>query len=209
MADNRQSLREIPKHNIQVKASVEERNLAKDIAKGVMDEVIIPKSKEAMRNMSSDIITMFAEGLRSLVDRVIYPDGNVPYKKNTNSGSGVYTSNVNYTSYSRPINNYQPSQQKGKDTIGQRPGNEVKYIWVESEEKAKQIVGALKEDIDNYGKAKVATLYEMIKERTTMADFKYGWTDSNAIGYYYDSNRRGNEYKWFIDLPRPVDITQG
>lgn len=209
MADNRQSLREIPKHNIQVKASVEERNLAKDIAKGVMDEVIIPKSKEAMRNMSSDIITMFAEGLRSLVDRVIYPDGNVPYKKTTNSGSGVYTSNVNYTSYSRPINNYQPSQQKGKDTIGQRPGNEVKYIWVESEEKAKQIVGALKEDIDNYGKAKVATLYEMIKERTTMADFKYGWTDSNAIGYYYDSNRRGNEYKWFIDLPRPVDITQG
>lgn len=203
MADNNQ-LREIPKHDIRVKASVEGNSLVRDLGKGVMNEVIIPKSKEAARNMSTDIVNMFAEALRNMIDRLIYPDGDVPYKKTNNSG--VYQ--TNYTSYSTPIKDYQPTQQKGRDLIGQRPGNEVRYIWVESEEKAKQIVGALKEDIAMYKKAKVASLYEMVGERTTMADFKYGWTNQNDIGYYYDTSRRGNEYKWFINLTKPVDITE-
>ncbi len=206
MADNKQAIREIPKHNIQVKASTEDRSLMKDLGKGVMDEIIIPKSKDTMRNMFSDIIGMFADAMRSSIDRILYPDGNVPNRK-PNSSLGVYTGTTNYTSFSRPINNYQPSTQRGRDVIGQRAGNQVKHVWVDSEEKAKMLCGALKEDIDNYGKAKVASLYEMIGERTTFADFKYGWTDPNAISYYYDTNRRGDEYRWFIDLPMPVDIT--
>lgn len=204
--NNKQAIREIPKHDIHVKASTEDRSLIKELGKSAMEEVIIPKSRDTMRNMSSDIINMFAEVLRNIVDGFLYPDGNVPSRKSSQS-SGYYTGTTNYQSFSRPIGQYQPSNQKGRDVIGQRSGNEVKYVWVETEEKAKQIVGALKEDIDNYNKAKVASLYEMIGERTTFADFKYGWTDSNAIGYYYDSSRRGNEYKWFIDLPKPVDIT--
>lgn len=204
MADNNNAIREIPKHNIQVKASTQDRSLMRDLGKGVMDEIIIPKSKDTMRNMFSDIIGMFADAMRSSIDRILYPDGNVPNRK-PNQGMGVYTGVTNYTSYSRSISDYQP--QRGRDMIGQRSGNEVKFIWVESEEKAKMIIGALKEDIENYGKAKVASLYEMIGERTTFADFKYGWTDANSIGYYYDTNRRANEYRWFIDLPKPVDIT--
>ena len=203
--NNLASLREIPKHDIKVKASTEDRSLLKDLGKGAMDEIIIPKSKDVMRDMFTGIINMFADAMRSSIDRILYPDGNIPNRK-PNQGVGVYTGSTNYTSFSRPINNYHP-QQRGRDMIGQRSGNEVKFIWVESEEKAKMIIGALKEDIDNYGKAKVASLYEMIGERTTFADFKFGWTDANAIGYYYDTNRRSSEYKWFIDLPRPVDIT--
>ena len=202
--DKKQAIREIPKHNIQVKASTQERSLIHDIGKSAMEEVIVPKSKEVMRDMSSGIISMFADAFRNMIDSILYPDGNVPSRKSS-QGTGYYTGTTNYTSFSRPINNYQP--QKGRDTIGQRSGNEVKFIWVESEEKAKQIIGALKEDIDNYGKAKVASLYEMIGERTTFADFKYGWTDPGALGYYYDSSRRGSEYKWFLDLSKPVDIT--
>lgn len=206
MADNNNAInREIPKHNIQVKASTQDRSLVKDLGKGVMEEIIIPKSKDTMRNMFGDIINMFADALRSSIDRVLYPDGNVPNRKTSHNGSGVYGT-TNYTSFSRSINDYTPSSQRGRDTIGQRSGNEVKYVWVESEEKAKMITGALKEDIENYGKAKVATLYEMIGERTTFADFKYGWTDISQIGYYYDSTRRNNEYKWFLDLAKPVDI---
>ncbi len=202
--DNKQAIREIPKHNIQVKASTQDRGLIRDIGKSAMEEVIVPKSKEVMRDMSSGIINMFAEAIRNVIDGILYPDGNVPNRK-TSQGTGYYSGTTNYTSFSRPINSYQP--QKGRDAIGQRSGNEVKYIWVESEEKAKQIIGALKEDIENYGKAKVATLYEMIGERTTFADFKYGWTDPGSIGYYYDSSRRGSEFKWFLDLSKPVDIT--
>ena len=205
MADNNNAIREIPKHDIHVKASVEDRSLIKDLGKAAMNEVVIPKSREAMRNMSDDLFQMFIDFLRRIRDGVLYPDGNIPTRRNS-SGSGVYTSTTNYTSYSRPIGNYQPQQRNYRDTIGQRPGNEVKKIWVESEEKARQIIGALREDIDNYGKVKVASLYEMIGERTTMADYHYGWVDANSIGYYYDTSRRGDEFKWYIDLPRPVDL---
>lgn len=209
MADNNNAIREIPKHNIKVKAATEDKSLLRDLGKGAMEEVIIPKSKEAMRNMSDDLFQMAIEFFRKVRDGILYPDGNVPVRR-SNQGNGVYTGTTNYTSYSRPINDYRPQGYPGesrgyRDTIGQRPGNEVKSIWVESEDKAKQIIGALREDIDNYGKVKVATLYEMIGERTTMADFRFGWTDASAIGYYYDTNRR-DEFKWFIDLPKPVDI---
>lgn len=206
--DNKQAIREIPKHDIQVKASTQDRGLIRDIGKSAMEEVIVPKSKEVMRDMSSGIINMFADAFRNMIDGLLYPDGNVPNRK-SNQSTGYYTGTTNYTSFSKPINvtkSYDPHQ-RGRDMIGQRSGNEVKYIWVESEEKAKQIIGALKEDIENYGKAKVATLYEMIGERTTFADFKYGWTDPGSIGYYYDSSRRGTEFKWFLDLSKPIDIT--
>ena len=200
-------IREIPKHDIKVKASVQEHSVMKDIAKGAMEEIIIPKSKSVLRDMFSGIVDMFGSAARSSIDKFLYPNGDAPARKN--QGNGVYTGTTNYTSYSRPIGQYQPGgqPQRGRDTIGQRSGNEVNYIWVESEEKAKQVIGALKEDIVNYGKAKVATLYEMTGQRTTFADFKYGWTDENSIGYYYDSNRRGDEFKWFLDLSKPVDIT--
>lgn len=207
MAEDKNALREIPKHDIHVKASTQETNIMKELGKGVMEEVIVPKSKETMRNMSDDIFTMIVEVLKKLRDGILYPDGNVPYKKTSSSGSGVYTGVTNYTSFSTPISNYQP--QRGRDTIGQRPGNQVKQIWVESEDHAKQIINTLREDIDNYGAVKVATLYEMIGERTTMADFRFGWTNVNSIGYYYDSSRGANEYKWYLDLSKPVDITNG
>lgn len=207
MPENKKlGVREVPNHNIHVNASTEDRSLAKDLVKSAMEEIVIPKTTEVVRDTFLGMIGMLADTAKSMVDKTLYPNGNLPNKK-PSSGSGYYQS-TNYTSYSRPIGQYQPTQQpqRGRDLIGQRPGNQVKYIWVESEEKAKMIVGALKEDIDNYGYAKVATLYEMTRERTTSVDFTYGWTDSSAIGYYYDNHRGIDEFKWFIDLPQPVKI---
>lgn len=204
MGDDKNAIREVPRHDIQINASTQDRSLIKEFGKGVMEEVIIPRSKESMRNMSTSIVDMFAEAMRNFIDKVLYPDGNVPYKKTNPQNGGVYTGITNYTSFSRPIGNYQP--QKPVETISQRPGNEVKYVWVWTEDDAKKLTGALKEDIENYGYVKVATLYEILKEKTTMADFTYGWTDVNTIRYYYDSNRRADEPKWFIDLPKPEKI---
>lgn len=205
MADNNNAMREIPKHDIRVKASTKESSLMRDLGRGAMEEIVIPQSKEVMRNMSTGIVNLFADVMRNFIDKLLYPDGNVPNRRPSQS-NGVYTGVTNYTSFSRPIGQYQP-QRSGRDTIGQRAGNSVKTIWVETEDQARQICGALGEDIDNYGKAKVATLYEMIGERTTFADFKYGWTDPNAIGYYYDTSRRADEYRWYLDLRAPIDIT--
>ena len=207
MADKRNAAREIPKHDIHVKASVEESSLMKDLLSSAMEEYIVPKSTELLRDTFTGMIGMAADALRGMVDKVLYPNGDAPTRKTSNQGSSYYTSTTNYTSFSRPIGQYQP--QRGRDMIGQRPGNLVKKIWVANEDIAKQIVGALIEDIDNYNKAKVATLYEMIGERTTMVDYHYGWPDEhiNAIGYFYDTDRRPDEDRWYIDLPKPVDIT--
>ena len=191
------------KNDIQIKASVKERSLLKDLGKGAYEEIIVPKSKDVMREMFTGIINMIADAFKSAIDKGLYPDGNTPTRKNS---IGVYTGNTSYTSFSRPISTYQP--QKPRDAIGQRAGNEVKYIWVKTEDDAKYILGCLSEEIDNYGKAKVATLYEKCGIRTSFADFKYGWTNKDALGYYYDTNRRGEEDKWFLDLPRPIDITE-
>ena len=204
--NNKQNIREIPNHNLHVNASTQDRSLVKDLAKSAMEEIVIPKTTSVMRDMFLGLISMLADTARSTVDKVLYPNGNVPATKQS-QGTGYYQ-RTNYTSFSTPINQYQATTQqpKGRDLIGQRPGNQVKYVWVGTEDKAKAITGALKEDIDNYGYAKVATLYEMIKERTTSVDFTYGWTDSNSIGYHYDDNRRPDEDRWFIDLPQPVKI---
>lgn len=202
------NMREIPKHDLRVNAQVEDRSLMKDLVKGAYNTVIVPQTKTVVRDMSSGIITMFADALRNLVDGWLYPDGSVPNRSSSQSSIGTYTGTTNYSSFSRPINsnNTQQASFLSQTQLGQRPGNEVKYIWVESEEKADKLIKQLKEDIDNYGKVKVATLYEIVGINTTMADFWYGWTDSSSLRYFYDSSRGPLENKWFIDLPRPIDI---
>lgn len=204
MADNKSSL-EIPKHDIHVNATVKERSLLAELGKSAMDEYILPKTTEIAHGMFTDIINMVADALKSSVSKILYPNGGAPTKRS--SSSGVYTGVTNYTSFSTPIKTYQSSNQPSASTIGQRPGNMVNYIWVESEEKAKLIRDTLRDDIQRYHKAKVATLYEMTGQKTTMADFNYGWTNPNDIGYYEDTSRRPGENRWFIDLARPVDIT--
>lgn len=208
---NKNAIREIPKTNVHVKADTKERSLIRELGKDALEEVILPKSTDAIRNMSDDIFTMLLEVVRNIRDGILYPDGNVPNRKPLGH-SGTYGSSyngvTNYASFSRPINTYQSNTQKGRDLIGQRPGNEVDFIWVWSREDAMKIVGSLKETIDNYDKVKVAFLYEMIQRRTTMSDFIFGWTRDHldSITYYEDTSRRMDEPRWFIDLPRPVDI---
>lgn len=189
-----------------IQATTKNRNsVASELGNYAMNEIILPKSKEVMRDMFMGIVNMFADCARNTMDKFLYPDGNAPRK---NSQGNNYYGTTNYTSYSRPINQYQPSQQR-RDSIGQRSGCDVRMIWVRTEEDAKEIVATLKEEIDNYGKAKVATLYEKIRERTSFADFKYGWTKDHEgqIGYFYDTKCPDSSSPWFIDLPKPVDIS--
>ena len=198
MAENNQPKRVIS-------ATTKKPSVAKELGNYAMEEIIVPKSKEVMRDMFTGVINMFADAARNTMDKLLYPNGNAPVKK---SSGGYYTGTTNYQSYSRPIGQYQSSQQKpARDPIGQRSGCDVRFIWVPTEDDAKEVIGVLKEEIDNYGKAKVATLYEKIGERTTFADFKFGWTDSDSIGYSYDQSSPDPSRKWFIDLPKPVDIT--
>jgi len=190
-----------------IKATTQKRSVAGELGKYAMDEIIVPKSKEVMRDMFTGVVNMFADAARSSLDRLLYPDGGAPVRRGQSNGIGYYTGTTNYTSFSKPIGQGQTQQQYRRDVIGQRSGCEVRYIWVPTEDDAKEIIAILREEIDNYSKAKVATLYEKIGEKTTFADFKYGWTDANQLGYHYDTTSPDPNAKWFIDLPKPVDIT--
>ena len=160
-----------------------------------VEEIIKPKCKEILSYSFNSMITMGSDVLTKSIDKVIYPEGSP--RKTNKSGSGTYQSNTNYTVYSRSN-----SEKPKRESVNSRSSVDVKYVWVDSKEDAEKLVGTLKEEIEMYGKAKVATLYENLEPKVTtnFADYKFGWTDADSIGYYQDGKR------WFIDLPKPVNI---
>lgn len=80
-------------------------------------------------------------------------------------------------------------------------------IWVDSEEDARTIVDGLTSLINQYGKAKVADLYEMLNPKPTIVftDYQYGWNSVEGISYRkeYTGEHRN---QWFIDLTQPIDV---
>lgn len=189
-------------------ATVEKPSILKELIKYSVEEVIEPKSKEMMSNVLTGTVGMFSDALTKSIDRWIYPEG-APKKNNTSKSGGVYLPSTNYTVYSRST-----SDNKPKESINQRSSVNINYIWVETEQQAKDIVTDLKEDIDNRGKATVASLYEKLVDengkqliQTNFTDFTHGWTKEHLpqIGFYREVSGQ-NRGKYFIDLPRPVNI---
>lgn len=176
-------------------ATVKKPSIARELGKYAVEEVFIPQSKDMMSSFFKSVINMFGDAATKSIDKAFYPDGGSP--RRPNNGPGEYHPRTNYstTVYTR-------KDKPQRETISARSSIEINYIWVDTEDQAKQIVGSLIEDIDNYGNAKVATLYDMVKIPTNFTDYKFGWTEKEAknIGYYRD---RG---KFFIDLPQPVNI---
>ena len=177
-------------------ATVKKPSFARDLGKFALEEVIIPQSKDMMSNFFKSVINMFSDSASKVVDKTFYPDGNAPRRPSSRPGEYHPRTNYSTTVYTREEN------KPPRESINSRSSIEVNYIWVDTEDQARQIVSSLIEDIDNYGKAKVATLYDMVKIPTNFTDFKFGWTEREvkSIGYYRD---RG---KYFIDLPKPVNI---
>ena len=135
-------------------------------------------------NMANDIAV-------KSVDKWLYPNGGAP--KVTSSNKGTYSEVVNYTTYSK----------SNKSTSNHsKSSQEVDFIYVDTEQDAKDIVNGMIEEITNYDKIKVSTVYEWIHRQTSFTDFKFGWTKDHLdyIGYRRDGQR------WFIDLPKPVNV---
>lgn len=178
-------------------ATVKKNTIGGEILNYIVKEEIEPRSKELMRNIITGTFNMINDALNKGVDKWIYPDGNSPRRVVKSNGPGNYIPRTNYST--SVISNGDRPQ---KESINTRSSINVNYIWVDTEDEARNIISTLVEDIENYGKAKVASLYEMVGIQTTFADFKYGWTkdDISRINYTRD---RG---KYFIDLPKPVNI---
>lgn len=173
-------------------ATVKKPSIMRELVKYSVEEVVIPQSKDAMSSFMKSVINMFGDAMTKSIDKAFYKD-EVPRRQHSNTGT--YQARTNYRVYST---SNEPKPQR--ESINQRSSIDVNYIWVDTEAEARQIVSSLIEDIENYGKCKVATLYEMVKIPTTFTDFKFGWVDTKGISYYRD---RG---KYFIDLPKPINI---
>ena len=199
MADEKKNLPKVENKKPQIaNATVKKNTIGGEILNYVVKEEIEPRSKELMRNIITGTFNMINDALNKAVDKAIYPDGSAPHRVTRNSnGIGSYVPRTNYST--TVVSN---GQSGPKESINQRSSINVNYIWIDTEDQAKDVVATLIEDIENYGKAKVASLYEMVGAQTNFSDFKYGWTkdDISRIGYYRD---RG---KFFLDLPKPTNI---
>lgn len=196
-----------------ISASTQKPSIMKELINYSVTNVIEPKSKEIVSNLLTGVIGMFSEAANKSVDKWIYPEGS-PRTNNTNRNStgGVYVPSTNYTVYSTKST---PAQQKQKEqSINKRSSTQVNYIWVETSKQAQEIISTLKEDIDNYKKASVARLYEMLVDEngkqliaTVFTDFTHGWTEEHLpMMSYYQETTGPNRGKYFIDLPKPVNI---
>lgn len=178
-------------------ATVKKPSFFGEILRYAIKEEIEPRSKELVRNAITGTFNMMNDAANKAVDKAFYPDGDGPKRVVKSDGPGSYQPR---TKYNTTV--YRSDSKPQRETINQRSSIDVNYIWVDTEQEAKSIVSSLIEEIENYNKAKVATLYEMVGVPTNFADFKFGWTkdEEKYIGYYRDKG------KYFIDLPKPVNI---
>lgn len=184
----------------QFQASTKEHSLAGDIGKYVVEEYVVPKSKDLLHDMLSGLAGMVNDSVQGALNKAIYGED-----KSRRTGSSYSTQRFGYTTYSRPATQQIADK---RDAVGKRSSVDVRYVWVDDEQTAREIISSLKEMVDNYKKAKVADLYEMLtpKIQTSFTDYKYGWTDASQFSYHkeYTGEHRG---QYLIDLPKPEDVT--
>lgn len=184
----------------QFQASTKEHSLAGDIGKYVVEEYVVPKSKDLLHDMLSGLAGMVNDSVQGALNKAIYGED-----KSRRTGSSYSTQRSGYTTYSRPATQQIADK---RDAVGKRSSVDVRYVWVDDEQTAREIISSLKEMVDNYKKAKVADLYEMLtpKIQTSFTDYKYGWTDASQFSYHkeYTGEHRG---QYLIDLPKPEDVT--
>lgn len=186
------------------KVTVKRPSPVRELGRYAVEEVIVPQTRDMMSNFFKSMINMASDAATKTIDRAMYPDGGAPRKSKGNSdGVRTFQPKVNYST--KVYNNDSKPQ---KESIGTRSSIDVNDIWVDTAEQASDIITGLKELIDNYGKAKVADLYENLRDEngnkipTTFPDYKFGWADSSALRSYYDSKVG----KYYIDLPKPINI---
>jgi len=151
----------------QQKDNVAKKIFAEDIkstAKNVSDTVIIPKIK--------DFITSI---IKSGVDYLFYGSG----RPNTTNNISRY-GNVSYGSY------YNRNMPMTGPTINSTPQARIPNVYRVNDVTfddigdAETVLFQLSDCIDRYGDVSVANFYDMIAQKHTFEDQKYGWRDLSS-----------------------------
>ena len=162
---------------------VQQRSVAKDLAKYAMDEYIKPKTNDVLHDLFAGVVEMFGDAVRGAIDKQFYGEDRSRNRVKNNTIK-TFNQSVPYNVYSlSPTSSVQRTQRPNNS---QRSGKSVKIIYLNTEEEAKYIINILKEEIRRYGNVKVGKLYETIKEPTSPEDWKFGWSDENDLGYMKD-----------------------
>jgi hypothetical protein len=179
-------------------AKVQQRSVAKDLAKYAMDEYIRPKTNDVLHDLFAGVVDMFGDAVRGAIDKQFYgEDRNRNRAKNPQVRT--FNQNVPYNVYSlSPSSSFQQKPQRVNNS--QRSGKSVKLIYLNTEDEAKYVVNMLKEEIATYGNVKVGKLYETIKEPTSPEDWKFGWNDQADIGYTRDHG------SFLLTLAEPINV---
>lgn len=163
-------------------------NGVKAIGTYLCKEVIAPAIKDTVVNSITTGVNMAAYG----EDRGRYnsPGWNNPYRS-----SGVSGRTNTYTNYSSSYHNNDV-----RETRGLNQPDRIKDIYLFSHEDAQIVLDSLKQDILNFGYARLADYYDYAGQPSTnYTDNAYGWRNLNSVRIM---PIRG---KYIIALP-PVEV---
>lgn len=184
----------------QIKATTEKPSVVKEIGSYVMDEYIVPKSRDVLHDMFAGLFSAIGDGIQGALNKAFYGEDR--------GVTGRTTGNTNYNSFYRPATT--TVTQSVSPSISRRSSTQVQIIFVNTEDDAKDIVNWMTNSIQRYGKVKLGDLYQSIGIQVTFQDMKYGWNNINQLftsrsGYspVYSGPNRG---KFRLDLTQPVDI---
>lgn len=193
---------------LQIQASTKKESLTGSNVKDITDNIIVPKFLDIMHECAASLTNAGTDAIQEAINRMFR---NIGWK----GGPRVTTNgNTNYGSYYRPANSTS-SNTATVTSLNDRSATDVPLIFVQTENDAKMLIDSLRQDIQQYHRARVGDLYERIVPRiqagNTFMNFKYGWTEQhfNNLGYHkIYTNEFGSEHNgdWVLDLPKPVSI---
>lgn len=154
----------------------------------VLVDVIVPETKRIVMDAISSI-------------------GNTIFYDDSRRRSGYTRYEPRYTSVVNGPSrrDYRSSSESRNRTLSEkeRSTHDFSGIIIENRGEAEDILNKLSEEIDAYGSATVANLYQLVGLQASFTDENWGWTDLR--GARVRTVRGGH----LLDLPRTEDLSNG
>lgn len=163
------------------------------ILKVILQDFIIPRSKEILNNTVTEGIYMGADASVNLLGKLIFgPDFGGQARRSLPNNPNKYSDISRRTTSSTPAT----------PNIGTRSSKDLQYVVVPDLKMADAIKADLIDSIVKYGRVRVADLYEQSGQvKPSFSDYRFGWT--NPADIHYTRDRNGY---WF-NLPTPKELS--
>lgn len=163
-----------------------ESSVIGDIIKQTTNDVLKPKTLEVASTATSDIIYAIGDWIVDIAVKGLAKWFKLepPITSRTRGGR----------------TNYNKISQTPQVNTALRASDELVEVKFENEQRAIEVIDAMRGRIAQFGKVSVGFLYEKQKLPQIGSDFRYGWTDPDEFGY--KKNARG----CFFDANKPKPL---